>query len=105
MAYEYAISFDIKADATYSDRYTSLMNEIRKTPGDPSIWSETTSFVLLESDEKIDALESRLYTKSKFDSTRDKIVVVDHLNSVAVARGPIQYPATLKSHFKSCVIK
>ena len=103
--YEYAISFEIKADSGYSDRYSSLMEQIRKTPGSPAIWTETTSFVLLRSAEKIDDLEYRLYYQTNLDSSKDKLLVIDHASNVAVARGPIEYPATLKGHFKSCAIK
>ncbi|WP_293700971.1 MULTISPECIES: hypothetical protein [unclassified Sphingopyxis] len=105
MAYEYAVSFEIKSDTTYSERYQSFMDEIRNTPGEPYLWSETTSFVLLTSNEKIDDLEHRLYYNSKLNSAKDKLLVIDHHSGVAVARGPFEYPATLKSHFKSCVVK
>ncbi len=105
MAYEYAISFEIKSDSTYSDRYQSLMEQISKTPGNPAPWAETTSFVLVRSDEKIDDLAHRLYYSSKLISTKDKLLVVDHVSNVAVARGPIEYPNTLKAHFKACTIK
>lgn len=97
--YEYAISFEIKADDTYGERYTSLMEEIRKTPN-ASVWTETTSFVLLRSAETIDDLEHRLYYNSKLNSAKDILLVIDHISSFAVARGPIEYPATLRGHFK-----
>lgn len=105
MAYEYAISFDLKADSDYSERYKSLMAEIGKTPGMTGVWGETTAFILLRSDEKIDALEHRLYFNTKLNSAKDKLLIIDHASNVAVARGPFQYQATLKAHFKSCVIK
>ena len=105
MAYEYAVSFDIKADSTYSERYTSLMDQLRKTPGSPGLWSETTSVVLLRSDETIEELEHRLYYSSQLSSAKDKLLVIDTHSGVAVARGPIAYPATLAAHFKSCAIK
>jgi hypothetical protein len=104
MVYEYAISFDIKADATYSARYKSLMDQIRATK-DGAIWAETTSFVLLRSTEKIDALADRLYFKSELLDNKDMLLVIDHGASACVARGPFQYPATLKGHFKGCDIK
>ena len=103
--YEYAISFELKSDSSYSERYESLMDEIRKTPGTPAVWAETTSFVLLRSSEKIDDLEHRLYYKTKLSSAKDKLLVIDHCSGVAVARGPFEYPHTLKGHFKSCDIK
>lgn len=103
MAYEYAISFDIKADATYGDRYKSLMAEIRNTP-DAAVWAETTSFVLLRSSEKIGDLAHRLYFNSKLLESKDMLLVIDHNSSVCVARGPFEYPATLSGHFKGCSI-
>jgi hypothetical protein len=102
--YEYAISFELKSDSDYSERYQSLMDEIRKTPGNPGVWTETTSFVLLRSAETIDVLEHRLYYRSKLNAAKDKLLVIDHHSGVAVARGPIEYPNTLKAHFKSCVV-
>lgn len=104
MAYEYIISFELETDSSYSDRYQSLMDEVRKTPGNLGAWTETTSFILLRSDEMIEALEHRLYYKSKLNSAKDKLLVIDHSGNVAVARGPFEYPATLKAHFKSCVV-
>lgn len=105
MAYEYAISFEIKSDSNYSERFRSLMEEIRKTAGKPFVWDETTSFVLITSAEAIGVLEHRLYSKSKLNADIDKLLVVDHANGAAVARGPFEYPNTLKAHFKSCVLK
>jgi hypothetical protein len=104
MVYEYAISFDIKADSTYSDRYTSLMDQIRKTP-DGSVWAETTSFVLLRSSENIETLADRLYFQTKISTSKDMLVVFDHVASACIARGPFEYPTTLKAHFKACDLK
>jgi hypothetical protein len=105
MAYEYAISFDLKADSTYSERYKSLMAEIAKTPGSAGVWTETTAFILLRSDEKIEDLEHRLYYGSELSSAKDMLLVIDHASNVAVGRGPFKYPATLKAHFKSFAMK
>jgi hypothetical protein len=105
MVYEYAISFEIKADSTYTKRYNSLMDQIRQTPGNAMIWAETTSFVLLRSSEKIDVLAHRLYYDSELLDSKDMLLVIDHTASACVARGPFEYPNTLKSHFKGCDIK
>ena len=103
MPYEYAISFEIKSDATYGERYRSLIQEIAKTPGSTGFWAETTAFILIRSNEAIEDLEHRLYYKSKLLSSKDKLLVIDHVNNVAVARGPFEYPNTLKAHFKTCL--
>lgn len=102
--YEYAISFEIKADSTYGERYSSLMALLTAIPNS-YLWSETTSFVLIQSPEKIDGLADRLVAQSKFSPARDKLLIVDHISNVAAARGVIQYQHALKIHFKSCVIK
>lgn len=102
--YQYAVSFSIKSDATYGERYNSLMEQIEKGSIDTS-WDETTSFVLVANTEKIEAFANRLYVHSSIDATKDILLVIDHINSVAVARGPVKYPNLLKSHFKQCLIK
>ena len=104
MAFEYAISFDLKSDSTYGERYKSLMEEIAKTPGSTGLWTETTAFILLRSNEKIEDLEHRLYYRSKLVSSKDKLLVIDHVNNVAVARGPFQYPTILKGHFTKLLL-
>lgn len=103
MAKEYAVSFELKSDATYQARYDSLMAQLRKGAG--GFWDETTSFVLVRTDEAIDDFERRLYVGSSFDGSKDKILVIDHAASTAIARGVITMPHTLKGHFKHCTIK
>lgn len=104
MAYEYAISFDIHYDNTYTKRYDSLMAAIMATPNG-AVWAETTSFVLLRSSEDIGTLADRLYYSSDLLDTKDMLLVFDHTASACIARGPFKYPALLKSHFKGCDIK
>jgi hypothetical protein len=104
MAYEYVISFELKKDSTYNARYESLVAQIDKTsPG--NAWDETTSFALVSSNELIEALADRLYYKSEILDAKDILLVIDHQRNVAIGRGPIKYPALLKSHFKTCVLK
>lgn len=53
MADTYFVSFVIRNDSTYSDRYEGLMEALRGLS--PTVWwAETTSFILLESDQSID---------------------------------------------------
>jgi len=89
----YAVSFTIDYDATYVERYDSLMSEIRASG---KIWAETTSFCLVDSNETLENLERRLFL-SRFSPTRDKMLVVDVSLDRAIARGAIEYPATLRS--------
>ncbi len=101
--YEYAISFTIKSDSSYSHRYDSLMEQIRATP-DGKVWTETTSFALVSSSEAATAFANRLYFQSDILSDKDILIVFDHHNGICIARGPIEFPATLRSHFSQISI-
>ncbi len=100
----YSVSFHIGSVGNYGERYQSLMAEIRSPPT-VYAWDETTSFILVETPEALATLASRLYLKTEIDSTKDILLVFDHARSQAIARGPIQYPATLKARFVHCEIK
>jgi hypothetical protein len=104
MAYEYGISFELKKDSTYQDRYQSLVDQFYDTESEVP-WDETTSFVLLRSKENIDELADRLYFSTELDASKDILLVFDHRASVAIARGPIKWKALLEGHFDRCVIK
>tara|TARA_R110002124_G_scaffold256165_1_gene421836 strand:+ start:786 stop:1103 length:318 start_codon:yes stop_codon:yes gene_type:complete len=95
MAYKYAISFRIGAGthggSTYSERYASFMEQVRKT----GAWEETTSFALIVSDETLESLVTRLYIHSKFNATADLMIVIDIERAVAVTKGTVEYPHTL----------
>lgn len=90
----YAITFTIDYDtaASWNRRYDSFMDEVRKCP---VVWTETTSFCLVQSAESIEALERRLFL-SQFDPTKDKMVVINVSNDPAISRGAIKDPATLR---------
>lgn len=96
--YEYAVSFELRKDSSYNERYQSLMDELGK--GTEGLWAETTSFILVRSSEDIATFADRLYFSSKLIDTKDILLVFDHNCSAAIARGPISYPATLESHFR-----
>lgn len=97
----YAVSFDIKYDKTYSDRYSSLMDEIGKCS---RVWDETTSFCLCETAETPEAFERKLFL-SNFNTITDKMLVMDVRYDDAIARGKIDYPATLRSLLPSVDVK
>jgi hypothetical protein len=88
----YAVSFTIKWNDTYNERYDSFMEQIRKCK---TVWTETTSFALVETDEKIVDFEFRLWL-SKFNSTTDSLLVIDASYDDATIRGPAGNRATLK---------
>jgi hypothetical protein len=105
MAYKYAISFRIDTDThggrTYLERYSSFMDQVRKT----SVWEETTSFALTVSDETLENFVARLYLGSKFNAITDLMVVIDIERGVAVTKGKVSYPATLSSMLNRLVQK
>ncbi|WP_147399922.1 MULTISPECIES: hypothetical protein [Brevundimonas] len=98
----YAVSFELKSDSDYSERYDSLMEQL-KLKG--KMWDETTSFALVETDESLDSFENRLYFKSKLSNTRDKLFVVDVTDRPCIARGAFVMPFTLKSIMPKVVQK
>lgn len=96
----YAVSFRFESDATRGERYESFMEAIRKT----KTWVETTSFCLVETSETISAFEIRLFL-TKFNLTRDTMLVMEVGHSDAIARGKVDYPATLGSLLPKIDIK
>ena len=97
----YAVSFHLKKDRTYNDRYDSLMEEIEKST---LIWVETTSFCLVRSGKTLATFTSSLYMTA-FDPSKDKLLVMDVGDVNATARGDIEYPATLRSLIPSVTIR
>ncbi len=102
--YKYAISFRIDNAThtfTYGERYQSLVEQIRIS----GAWEETTSFALISSDETIEELAGRLYINSHFNAAYDLMLIIDIERGVAISRGPLVYPATLKSKLNAIVLK
>ncbi|NVD45838.1 hypothetical protein [Qipengyuania atrilutea] len=88
----YAVSFEIKNDASYNDRYQSLMKQIRACE---MHWEETTSFVLVKTGESLSDFETRLYVLSQFSHIRDKMLVLQVSGDDGVFRGVNNMPSTL----------
>ncbi|QKK24699.1 hypothetical protein [Rhizobium hidalgonense] len=70
----YTVSFDFAYDDTYDKRYSSF-NEQVKASG--VWWAETTSFIVVESPETIEAFCDRIYFQSDFNSSKDRVLVLD----------------------------
>lgn len=70
----FLVSFDLKYDDDYSDRYSSFMEQVKKGG---KWWADTTSFVAVETDETIDTFCNRIYLQSKFNGTKDLYLVLD----------------------------
>ncbi|MGB6080213.1 MAG: hypothetical protein WBF99_12215 [Xanthobacteraceae bacterium] len=97
----YAVSFDLKYDDTYSDRYDSFMKKIRESR---KIWYETTSFVLVETTFSLSDFEQGLYL-TLFSASKDKMLVMDVSWNNAIARGPIEDKKTLSELLPGIQIK
>lgn len=92
----YAISFRIKSDSNWEERWQSLVARARTIGGGiGAIWEETTSFFLLSSNLGTDALATDLYLNSLFDASRDKLLVVNLSNNSQASKGMFDYPNTL----------
>lgn len=87
-----AVSFHLDYDSTYTDRYASLMKAIRSCP---KVWEETTSFAIVETTEKIEDFERRLFL-TDFKPSVDTLLVIDVSYDTAISRGKIRDPKTLK---------
>ncbi len=82
--YTYIISFEIASDSTYSQRYNSLMVEIKKTLH----WTSTTSFASVRSTESLNDISHRMYYNSDLIDSKDKLLVIDSQTNSATYRGP-----------------
>jgi len=91
----FVISFRIKEDSTYQERYDSLVERIKKN-ATGSTWEETTSFFLIESTSSSSELCNDLYHNSKIIDSKDVLLVVN-LSQKGYAQKGAPYPNTLDS--------
>jgi hypothetical protein len=91
----FVISFRIKEDSTYQERYDSLVERIKKN-ATGSTWEETTSFFLIESTSSSSELCDDLYYNSKIIDSKDVLLVVN-LSHKSYAQKGAPYPKTLDS--------
>ncbi|NYT81449.1 hypothetical protein H0A70_08095 [Alcaligenaceae bacterium] len=93
----FIVTFRIKDDKDYQARYDSFM-ETAKSLAKYSPWDQTTSFLALQSTDAnatSSSLCSSLYVDSKFDSTKDVMVVVDLDKRTKSTKGKIEYEGLL----------
>jgi hypothetical protein len=83
----YLVSFDLKYDSGYSDRYTTFMDQVKHGG---QWWADTTSFVAVQTDEDIDAFCTRIYVHSGFDGSKDLYLVLDANVKSGRVRGVIK---------------
>jgi hypothetical protein len=97
------ISFSVAWDGdggSYSDRYDSLMQAIRRQASGP-IWAETTSLVAIKSGRSpADMLETLYFGSSINEGLGDKLLVVRPDDGTHAARG-MKNPSLLASFFRT----
>lgn len=93
----FIVTFRIADDSGYQVRYESFLEEIYKkaSGGSPGTWEETTSFLSFESSGTADSMCNSLYMDSKFDASKDMMVVLELDSRTKAVKGPISYLATL----------
>lgn len=92
----FLMSFRIKSDGTYQDRYDSLQ-EALGTIATEIPWDETSSVCIFPATGTAQSVADHLYYKSKLVAPRDLILVVD-LDNRTHAQFGCEYPALLKAH-------
>lgn len=97
----FAVSFELESNSSYSSRYRSLIEQLLSEPS-KNVWTETTSFALVETSETLSAFADRLYYKTDVSSATDILLVFNPNTGEAIVRGPVNYPHTLSGHFRSC---
>ncbi|MDH4871992.1 hypothetical protein [Pseudomonas sp. BN515] len=92
----FIITFRIKNDAGYQSRYESFTKKVSELATE-GCWEETSSFYALRAKGTASSICSDLYLYTEFDSTKDKMVVIDLDNQEKATKGAIEYPATLEA--------
>lgn len=83
----FAIAFRIHEDADYDERWSSVVDAIRKQTSS-QFWNETAAFALIESSKSSQGILGGIETSSKFDASLDMLLVIN-LNQADYAKaGP-----------------
>jgi hypothetical protein len=94
----FIISFRIKSDESYQQRYESFKSKVVAIAGSSgAVWDETSSFYILKAVNTAQGLCSDLYLGSDFNSTKDIMVVIDVDNRQKATKGPLEWPGVLES--------
>lgn len=94
----FVISFRIHNDSSYQERYESFVGHAREIGGGiGEVWEETSSFFALEATGTASTVCDSLYFGSKFDGTKDVMLVISLDDQQKATKGPLKYPNTLSS--------
>lgn len=91
----FIVTFRLKNDSTYQDRYESFVERARAI-ATLSAWEETSSFFAFRAEGSAISICTDLYLHSQFDSTKDLMVVIDLDSKQKATQGNVAYPALLE---------
>jgi hypothetical protein len=91
----FVITFRIKSDDTYQDRYDSFTKKINELAD--KLWDETSSFYAVKAKGSAQSICDSLYFETDFVESRDLMLVVDLDKNEKAFRGPNEYPNTLEA--------
>ena len=86
----FIVTFRFKNDSTYQDRYDSFVDKVKEI-AELSPWDETSSFFAFQADDNAVGLCTTLYVETKFDSTKDRMVVIDIDRREKATKGNFDY--------------
>lgn len=89
----FVITFRIKSDETYQDRYESFTKKVREIS--EKFWEETSSFYAIKSTGTAQSVCDQLYFETDFTESKDQMLVIDLVKNEKALRGPDMYPNTL----------
>lgn len=92
----FIVTFRIKNDSTYQERYDSFVKKAEELAKYP-VWDQTTSFLTFQADSTAASLCSSLYVGSEFNATKDVMVVIDLDRKEKDTRGDIEDEYWLRS--------
>ncbi|MFT6451734.1 MAG: hypothetical protein ACJA06_001220 [Halocynthiibacter sp.] len=95
----YEVSFRIAEVGNYGERYTSVVDAVRREAVGESTWEEMTSSVVFKSSKSAESIANSICTGSKFDATKDRLFVVKASICKFATRGKIEDPTLLASMF------
>jgi hypothetical protein len=86
----YVVVFRFHEDLTYHDRHGSFIAEAQRLG---RTWADTPSFFAIQTDETIDALITRLDTRTSIQKDRDMFFAIDTETKSACIWGKVHDPS------------
>ncbi|MDJ0992509.1 MAG: hypothetical protein QNI90_02975 [Dinoroseobacter sp.] len=96
----FVVCFRLKEDASYQERYESLVNAINEEAQGITGWDELTSVIILKSTKSRNNIATNIVAKSRFDMSNDLLLVVNASAGSVSVRGDISDSSKLKAMFQ-----